>query len=284
MEDVLERIRGLGADLPPGASAATIEELEAAVGAALLPELRRLYEAHDGTPEDAALAMRTMPLREVSATDAGIRKAWPELLSPGAIAFWTDDQSNYGGAFLSGDFVGRVFVLDHEQPVETPAFFGVRSFLSALLDDPDAGWLHADYPVVGEARGDHAEADRALGRQCLDSCLRGEADGETLAKLALNAIALVPPEDTERLLPLLESSADVVRARTADVLGRRRCEAALDRLVELARRGGRMARSRSLLALRRLRGAGVEEALARLEKELGPEYSPYFRSGRSPLE
>ena len=284
MEDVLERIRGLGADLPPGASAATIEELEAAVGAALLPELRRLYEAHDGTPEDAALAMRTMPLREVSATDAGIRKAWPELLSPGAIAFWTDDQSNYGGRSFRGTSWGESSSSTTSSPwrLRRSSGSGRSSALCWTIPMPGGSMRTIRWWA---RRG--AITPRRTVRWVASAWTRasaGRPDGETLAKLALNAIALVPPEDTERLLPLLESSADVVRARTADVLGRRRCEAALDRLVELARRGGRMARSRSLLALRRLRGTGVEEALARLEKELGPEHSPYFRSGRSPLE
>jgi hypothetical protein len=247
------------------------------IGAPLCPELATLYRDHDGMPVGTPLPMRLMKMADVSETNVAIRQLQPALLPEGATVFWTDDNSNYAGAFLVGALSCRVFTLDHEEPEATPRFRSPRTFVAALLATPSADWseLKPDYPALMSSGDTSVEADRELGRNLLQTHFSNPDHTES----ALVALALLPPDDTELLLPLLGSSDMWVQERACEVLGFRRYAAATNQLAEVARTGMHNGRIASIRALQRMGTREAAEALQALARELGEPYGPYFRLG-----
>lgn len=274
MNSLIQQIRAAGIELRPGLTAARMEEFRVALGANLPPDLASLYADHDGMLGTSNLPMRMLSCAEVLRENAAVRADDGQLLEPGACLFWTDDQSNYAGVFLSGPLVHRVFLLDHDDPELTPRFFDVRSFTRYLLDHPEDvidrdGY---DYPAI-EVLGPTAAEDRRLGRDFLREHTERRQDQRT----AFLALALLPPEDTHLALPLLDSPDMWIQERACRLLGVRRHRAAIPRLVEVARSGLHNGRIAAIIALKRMATTEAESALHTLECELDEGFGPYFR-------
>ena len=63
-----------------------------------------------------------------------IRQNFPGVLGKCAGLFWTDDDSNYAGAFLAPPLLGRVFFLKHDGLSYTPPRLrSVESFCRSML-------------------------------------------------------------------------------------------------------------------------------------------------------
>ncbi len=82
----------------------------------------------------------------------------------GLCLFWTDDNSNYAGAYVKGPLAPRVCLVDHEEPDIPPAFRSPESFVRALHvgADEDLDWyeLPRDYPVLGAIKKFEPAIDR----------------------------------------------------------------------------------------------------------------------------
>jgi len=276
VRELLDRIHRLIGPLPSGLTDAELAGAEVRLGAPLPVELLSLYRDHDGTPA-SVLPMRLMRMAEVLDTNGAIRREWPDLLPDGAAVFWTDDNSNYAGAFLSGGLSPRVFTLDHEEPGTTPTFRSARTFVTELLAgaERDGDGLTPDYPSL-VSRGDPSQqADRELGESYLQVYLHDATD----TAAAFVAIALLPPEDTGRLVPLLKSTDMWVQEQACRLMGLRRYADAVEQLVDVVRGGMHNGRIAAIGALRRISTRRAAEALRVLQGELGRAYEPYFRNG-----
>lgn len=264
MDAVIERIRATGADLHAGLNDVQLAEFQAALGAALPPDLEQLYRDHDGIRGCSELAMRMLSSAEVVRETAATRACHPGLLEPGASLFWTDDNGNYAGVFLSGVLAHRAFVLDHEEPDPTPRFFDVRSLCRHLVQGAGdiIGEDIRDYPAI-EDLGPTAAEDRELGRQFLRAHTARPDDPRS----AFLALALLPPADTHLVVPLLRSPDMWIQEQACVLLGRRRYEPAIPELVEVARVGKHNGKAAALRALQRIDTSAADVALQTLDRE-----------------
>ncbi len=102
MDDMVSRFRARPLPFNAAVSAREIARLQASLGAALPAELLALYRDHDGLPEHAPddLPFRLMPIDEViDIHHIARREGWADV---GVRVFWTDDNSNYAGLYLTG--------------------------------------------------------------------------------------------------------------------------------------------------------------------------------------
>lgn len=270
MKQLISDLRKLRLPLPPGLSRSVLALAEEHLGAPLCPQLEALYLDHDGMPFGIGLPMRLMAIADVLETNVSIRQFWPDLLADDAFVFWTDDESNYAGAYLAGQLSHRVFVLDHEEPDGTPRFRDTCSFTAALLAQKDENWhsLTPDYPAQVDKADAFTEVDRELGRTFLQSYLASPEE----ARSALLALALLPVSDTVSLLPLLASTDMWVQERTCEVLGLRRYAPAVQQLAEVVRNGTPNGRVASFQALERIGTKEALDVLRLLETELSDEH------------
>jgi hypothetical protein len=221
--------------------------------------------------------MRLLNPEEAIRDTQGVRDSWVGLGND-AIVLWTDDNSNYAGVYVNGDLAPRVFLLDHDEPELTPRFFSPASFAraQAAAAKDEKGWHHLrfDYPLLVEAVYQSKDADTQLGLKCL---LQYEENPAVGRQAAFNALALLPPERTDVARRLLTATDMYVQERACEVLGARNDKASVPDLCHVALHGKHNGRIGALRALRGMTGREAEDALARLRKELGSEYSPYFR-------
>lgn len=274
MEEMIQQIRTAGLELRPGLTEAELTAFQKDLGAQLPVDLSSLYADHDGMLRAPELPMRMLTHVESVRDTSAVRTQTDGLLDATAALFWSDDNSNYAGVYLDGLLANRVFLLDHEEPDPTPRFFDVRSFTQRLLAHPGdlIGNDVRDYPAMREL-GPTAAEDRRLG---LDF-LRAHAANPEDAQSAFLALALLPPEDTHLLIPLLASQDMWVQERACVVLGKRRSTEATQPLLDVARGGQHNGQIAAILALKRIGASEVEAALRSLETQLGPTFSPYFR-------
>lgn len=118
-----------------------------------------LYCDHNGMTLGGfdPLSIRLMSIEEALAKHTVLRNL--DYISNEMYMFWSDDNSNYLGAYLTEPSRGRVFYLDHDEPDFSPRFRSVRTFYQALLklathnvecedEDDYRFWfdLETDYP------------------------------------------------------------------------------------------------------------------------------------------
>lgn len=273
MRELIERIRTVKPDLSPGLDSRSIEEFERALGAPLPADLVELYRDHNGMPP-FLLPMRSLSSADVIRDSAAIRNAFPGTLAPETAVFWTDDNSNYAGVFLSEPLSHRVFFLDHEEPDDSPRFRSVHSLVSALVANPDRDWceLSSDYPFR-QGRDAFAIDDRTLSHFYLEQYRDNPVD----RRKAFIAMALLPLGDTGLVLPLLKDADPWVQERACETVGFHGYAPGIALLADVARTGHGNGRIASIRALQRIGSREARLVLSDLSKELGEAYAPYFR-------
>ena len=261
------------------------QELEAfsqSVGG--LPEgVLELYRAHNGSAQlptegSYSLPVRLMPVQEARDTTESLGEI-DELTSPvGRIAWlWTDDNSNYVGAFTTGRLAGLLVKLIHDEPSLAPSYRSVTSFLTHLpsyspTEAPtkevvrDLYSLPQDLPAT-EDDPRYVESDRQLARHFAELAL-AESDVDTRRQFAECSICLTPVADTAEVVRFFVEDdmwTPALAVRLIELRGYGECVAELE---QLAREGRPNGDSTAMRCLTRLNTQPAAEALGRLQAEL----------------
>src|SRR5262249_36303198 len=118
MDDLIRRLHAFAVEFNPPASPDQIRALEEELRAPLPAELWALYQDHNGTglAQRGTWAFRPLSLDEVRREREMVQIfrdtfEWGDL---GLVFFFTNDNSDYAGVYLTGPMVGRVAVMPHE--------------------------------------------------------------------------------------------------------------------------------------------------------------------------
>jgi len=264
LQEIIRRYHETGFDLAVGASLPAIQTAQLELDCIFPEELRVLYQDHNGmAASGGAIPFRLLSLEEVVDFHKVVRDyGWVDL---GVRVFWTDDNSNYAGLYVSGPLIGKVCVIDHEEPDLSPAYASLPSFLTTLLAviPEEVEWydLPQDYPAVGPASDPQAMAADWQLVQSLQSLYEASQDEERMY-YAYCRMALTPFEHTNTLLPFTYDEDMYVQARACEILGLRRYEPATGRLTEVVQHGMHNGRWVAIHALGRI---GTTAARANLQ-------------------
>lgn len=274
-QQLVQEIRFHCQDPRPGLSVDEIRSFEQVLGGELLGTLRLLYADHDGESEFDGLPMRLMTAAEaMEAQEFFVKGGYtPEK----AALFWTDDQSNYAGAFLANPMADRVFFLSHDEPDTSPRFRSVNGFLVALLSGAKSAedWfdLPTDYPrteaVPAVEADDTLAADLLSGLDALPEHQR--------AQVSMYVLNLLSPARVDLVTPFLRSDDMWVQERACEVLGAWKCVEAVDELVRVAQGGMHNGKTAAVLALKKIRTPEAAGAVKRLKSSMGKGYEWLFR-------
>ncbi|HWB08560.1 MAG TPA: hypothetical protein VG826_05025 [Pirellulales bacterium] len=266
-----------GFNLP--ASDEALAELRASVG--FVPDdVLSLYRDHDGLrdlPESNGirLAARLMPIAEV----IEIQRAMQGIAFPtvGEVLWlWTDDNSNYCGIYIDGLLSGWLCVLDHEEPMLTPAFRSVASFVRQLWSETareDGKHGACDIPrllrEIPQTAADpkNREKDWELSRLFLQR-YRGSDDEDLRRLFAFCSICLTPLEDTERAKLFFTDPDTWTPEAAVRLLELRHWRGAVDELETLAREGTPNGDSAAMRLLVRMSTNQSRRAISRLKQTL----------------
>lgn len=272
IDELIREYHELPLDFNPAATEAELRTLQRRIGVALPVELIALYRDHNGAAPQATPALRFMSTDEVRAFHAATAEhLWTEL---GVRYFWTDDNSNYAGVYLDGPLTGRVTFLDHEEPDLSPCYRSVGSFLRAHLLALEGGLSHAEmareYPEMRDVHSPDLEDDFGLAKVLEERFERGESD-ELKRFYAFAAMALTPPRHTDALLRFLDLDDMWIPERCCEIVGVRRYEPAIPRLIELTKRFQPNTGTAAVLALGKIGTPACVAALLDVAPQLPPE-------------
>lgn len=262
--EVLSRYLSLPFDWNAAASREAIEKAERKLQMPLPEAIQAIYQRHDGTSglvadwaerlgvtqdEDDLMnfSPRLLSLAEVTQ----FFEATSDFMNPEVRFFWTDDQSNYLGVYVAGPLLGAVCLLHHEVPNSSPRFRDVMDFLKAVLERPttdvfDSYEFPTTYPALSPDPV-HAVSDWAKAR-AMFARVEDHQDGSSQA--LATAMTLTPYEQSEVLVPYLDSPDFWVAERAVDILGARRYAPARPQIEWLAQHGKGNPKLAAQLALR----------------------------------
>jgi hypothetical protein len=242
VQKTIERFLALGMTGHPPTSEERLAELARELDAEIPAPVRALYEVHAGLEDGSRFPMRWLTPDEV-AHDHRVLREQAEYLCPAADAryFWSDDNSNWAGAFVAGPLEGMVCILDHDEPSEVAQFRSVERFFDACVAaaEKDEDWyeMPTDFPVEGDLAPELAAADGSIVDQLRAQLAAAEGEEER-ERLALHILQLTPPARTAELMEFLdfESGRWWVQETAIRMLGKRDHAAAIDRIAEIVRR------------------------------------------------
>jgi len=278
MQDILSLLRNRGIEQMLPATEKEIRSAERKLDCSLPDEVYQLYLDHDGEARHRALPFRQLTLEEAIEFHAAARES--EMLDferYEARYFWTDDNSNYAGVFVSGPMQDMVTFADHENINPDPVFRNTRNFLNAMLNSPaDADWteLQAEVPELQPGTPRQRASDLATREVLLDMLL--SAPEEEILRLKSAVITLTPFDLTAEILPYLSDEDMFVQEDACKLLGKRRFMPALDALFQVAQAGKHNARIAAMLALGQLKGPESLDRLLALRKTAGEGLAPYL--------
>lgn len=279
LQSTISQLRSVFGGFNAPASDEALAEFRASVGS-VPDDLLALYRDHDGSrdlPESngTRLAARLMPIVEV----IEIQHAMQGIDFPKAgnvLWLWTDDNSNYCGIYTDGLLAGWLCVLDHEEPMLTPAFRSTASFLSQLLREAtrqDGKHYTGDIPSLPretpQTIADPAtlEKDRQLSSLFLKQ-YRGSGGDDLRRLFAFCSICLTPIEDTEKVTLFFADPDIWIPEAAVRLLELRRRRAAVDELETLAREGKPNGDSAAMRLLVRMNTNESRRAITRLKQTL----------------
>lgn len=250
---------------------------------ALPVDVLSLYQDHDGSPAlprrgDAFLPVRLLPMREALDVQRWLAERTARLADVGRIVWlWTDDNSNYAGIYTTGMLEGWLVKLNHDEPVLTPAYRSVASFLKHVLEsapgkrpDDDAAFdlvmVPRDIPCVDDNQR-FVDADRAHARAFAEMHSQ-QSDADMRRLYAQCAICLTPVADTGTIVPFLREDDMWTPELAIQLFELRRFGGALDEVDRLAREGGPNGDSAAMRLLVRLRSDQTRAIISRLQREL----------------
>lgn len=243
-----------------------------------------IYRDHDGSNElpeigDKRLGARLMPIAEVIQFHEAIRKLPDSFTSVGNIAWlWTDDNSNYAGVYTGGPLRDWICILDHEEPMMTPAFRSIGGFLSRLLSDgmddsdqsPALPWINRDIPEI-TSNAATVPDDRALSAHFRQQYIN-EKNADLRRLFAFCAISLTPTEDTNAVTEFLKDADIWTPEAAVRLLEVRNYKGDVTSLMQLAQHGRPNGDSAAMRLLARMETNESRQALAQLRQTLqGPK-------------
>jgi hypothetical protein len=277
MQAQLERLHARGDATAAPATADEIEELTRVLGVALPPAIRAIYEDHGSEDARYELCLRLLSPTDAAQAITGLREFGVPFEDHELGTFWTDDNSNYAGVFMSGQLAGRVFKIDHEEPSPEPCWRSVASFYDALLDGRDAGldWceLATDYPRPAT---DREPADDALASR-LFALHREQPSAAVGQRAVYQALALSSAATHEaQVVSLLQSNDMWIQERAVQILGHWCLETTIPDIVDVVRNGQHNGRTAGIAALKRIGSRQARSSLNALRQELGDTFSAYL--------
>jgi hypothetical protein len=188
---------------------------------------------------------------------------------------WTDDNSNYCGIYTDGPLRGWLCILDHEEPMLTPAFRSIASFITRLFTEvrqKDRGGAY-DLPSVPRDVPEtvpHVEDDELDQKLALyfREQHRNESDEAMRRLYAFCSICLTPFEHTSEVIPFLEDQDMWVPEAAVRLLEIRQWDAGTEQLEKLAREGRPNGDYAAMRLLARMKTDDSQQAIARLNRYL----------------
>ncbi len=283
MQRTIDQFRRLGLPLREPTSDHQLEVLAARLDARLPSEIVELYRAFGGLDESPRFPMRypmrLMPPDEVVETRELLLDQ-AEMLSPAPDAryFWTDDNSDWAGVFVTGPLVGKVCVLDHHEPDDVPLYRTVARFFEELVRAIVAGtdWFDAnDYPSPRCLAPPLHDEDVAIVRALRDELARSEP--EHRVRLGLHILQITPASQIAELMEFLDWESPWVQSTACRLMGLRDHPPAIPRLDAIARAdASNNSVIAALLALGLMTDPRAREVLSALRDTIDPGFSIYF--------
>ena len=284
MQDILAAYQKADFTRESAASQQALEVAQEKLDCRFPEDLLVLYQDHNGMPASKEwLPMRLMSLEEVIDFHKVVLEYGWDLW--GLRIFWTDDNSNYAGLYITGPLAGKVCWIDHGEIDPTPVYASVRSFLrtqlEALSEEIDWDEFPRDYPALQPSSDPERIAQDEQILQTLWPLYEASDEDEHIYN-AYCILALTPFGQIDTLLAFTYDPDSEIQARVCDILGQRRYEPAIDRIAEIVRHGAYP--NGPGAAIRALGSIGSEAARARL-LELSitlPQYSDQIRRAMRP--
>ena len=262
------------------ASTEDLRDLEQAIGG-LPDQALILYKDHNGSAQvpqarDRKLAARLMPIGEMIATQATLTKVLGGLPAIGPLAWmWSDDNSNYCGVYTGGPLRGWLCILDHEEPILTPAFRSIESFTSRLLTEArrkEQSSARDILSVPREVPGSVPDEVNDEPDLRLALHFREQYNHESREAMrwlcAVCSICLTPFGNTADVTAFLEDRDTWIPEAAVRLLEIRNWKAGTEQLEKLAREGRPNGDSAAMRLLARMKTADAYQSIARLKGHL----------------
>ena len=279
LEDVLTRMENTFGDYGVPTNEGDLLRLQEAT--APLPEsILELYRKRNASTKLARisgsqLTARLMPTGEAiqfNKRTAEFSQHLPKVAN--VVWLWTDDNSNYVGAYTDGRLSGWLTLLDHEKPVLVPAFRSVAGFLTRLLKFApgrsaeyeaacDLPTVPREVPAI-EDDPRYMASDRSLATAFREEYLNGN-DVEKRRLSAMCAICLTPVADTSLVLEFLRDRDMWIPETAVSLLELRNFREGIPYLEALARDGTANGDSAAMRLLVRIGTRPSQMAISRLK-------------------
>jgi len=273
MNDIISRLRAYDLGFNSPASATEIEEVATAIECNLPSDLRALYLDHNGFENAFPPPWRFMSISEV----VEMYRCFSNWAGYGLRFFWTDDNSNYAGVYVSGPLAERVCIEIHDDHDLSPRFRSIRSFLEAVLvassEERSLEESDFEYPIAGPKGNPGQLEDDWRAVQALRGLL-DDSDDEQKRDYAKSMMALTPQEHTDQIVPFLDEDDMWIPATAARILGARKYEPAIPKLTEVGLTGRMNGYQTAIIALGNIGTKACLKALIRINdaKVCGHDY------------
>ena len=194
-------------------------------------------------------------IQPISKEDYNAMQYYREFL-PDVCLLWHDGQGNYAGAYTSGILHGKVMFLSHGEPNYAPLFRSISSFLECVrnrdiefLDSPDFGVC--DYPSKNMPELEKKQ-NLEIAKHFLDS-LSNIDDEEVYSQTAKKIWYLMPSDNLDLLIPLMESGNMYVEQDISDIFVFHNYRNAIPALREAAKNGSIYIQDSAKIALKKMR-------------------------------
>lgn len=276
MENILKRYRSFEIEFNPGTTTEECKNLEVALNCSLPKELTLLYQNHNGTSEKSTsiLPFRLMSIAEVTEFNSAVEEfGWAKL---GLRVFWCDDNSNYAGLYVKGPLSGCICFIDHSETDLSPVYRSLYSFLVNLIDAAEKGFgwydMPTEYPQYTPSENAIRTAEDWARAQALKHFFEVAEDEEEKLQLAYCIMQITPFEETDSLLDFLQDQDMYIQEKAAEIIGRRKYEAAVPQLAQLVLEGGPNGRIAAIRTLKNIGTKSSREKLQELVKLVSPSY------------
>lgn len=267
-------------------SSGAIEDVQQILGCVLPEPLLALYNiGSDASEINNTVEIRLMPFAEIISLHQTIQEEdWNDFATKGVRFFWTDDDGNFVGLYITGLLEGRLCFVDHEEVDLSPSYTSVQSFVNTLAEasSQDSSWreLRRDYPTIQLSVDPQADLRDWETAQSFRSLYENSQDDNRIY-YAFCTIVLTPYAKTDTLLRFTYDDNMHIQAKACEVLGQRKYEPAIDRLAEVAKSEGGNGRISSIIALGRIGSEPSRSYLQDLFPALPEGYHNYIKAALS---
>lgn len=270
--DLLHRMRTEYDGCAPPATEAEFELLAAHFGLPP-PDVVTCYREFNGSTVFPMRGSRRLPVGLIPISEAIGYKLDSDVPQLGNILWlFKDSQSNLVGIYLDGICAGWLTKYVFDEPMLTPAYRSIQSFLTQLFrhaGELDLVPIVTDVPVASDDSG-LAERDRETALQLRDAS-KTAADERQQQLLALASIALTPASDSDALLEFVAIPNMYVQEAAIRVLMNRKYQGGVAELSRVIENGGNNGALAACTMLARMGTPEAESAIESLHKTLNAD-------------